>query len=707
MVSLFDALAPANVWRDMFRSSISQLLITVQVFILAALILGMAVFAFNTWQDYRAADYAKLAVATDAAVFNAVLAARGQIAPIQTAVQADEDVTKRVTEALANGDTGITAGLAALQAIEIDGKDEYLADLDAAVKAMNGLEPELLRQASLPKADRELEKTMAWRDGVYATVAVLVRISTALGNTVRLQDPTLAEMVQARRLAWMVRDNFGGQCTILRPFVAKSEPLTPEKAEQWKDGLGGARVAWAALDELLARDGTRASLSEAVKTARVAADDTMTKLHALVKGFDGSGKPAMEADPFTKLCNGPFDFIIAIAKTALAEAATHVEAKRTTALQLFGGAIIGLVIALLIAFLGIWSVLGRFANPVKVLMEAVAKLSERNFVEPVPAPKHPDELGKLSLALESLRVSALEAERLEREAADRSAAELEQARTLQELCQAFDAQVKQSLVTISQATDGLRNTADTMRETASNSSSQAQAVANAANQAAGNVQTVAAATEELSASIAEISQRVSASADGSRAAVSKAEETNRTFDALAKSAQRIGDVLGLISEIAAQTNLLALNATIEAARAGDAGKGFAVVASEVKNLAGQTSKATQEISELVNEIQATTNLAVTAIRDITGAINSISEGATAIAAAVEEQGAATGEIASSVQQAAQGTQEVTHTIAVVAESSQRTGSAATDVAEALQEMLREQTNLRQAVETFLTKVQAR
>lgn len=215
---------------------------------------------------------------------------------------------------------------------------------------------------------------------------------------------------------------------------------------------------------------------------------------------------------------------------------------------------------------------------------------------------------------------------------------------MQELCRLFDNQVKQSLVTIGQSTDALRGTADTMRETANSPSSQAQAVANAANQTAGNVQTVAAATEELSASIAEISQRVTTSADGSRAAVSKAEETNRTFDALAKSAQRIGDVLGLISEIAAQTNLLALNATIEAALAGDAGKGFAVVASEVKNRAGQTSKATQEI---------------------------------------------------------------THTIAIVAESSQRTGTAATDVASSLEDMLREQGNLRHAVEEFLTRVQAR
>jgi methyl-accepting chemotaxis protein len=415
----------------------------------------------------------------------------------------------------------------------------------------------------------------------------------------------------------------------------------------------------------------------------------------------------MEGKAFSDLCNSPFDATYAISDVAFEQAKMHVAGLRTHATIMLAVAVGGLLIAIVLAIVGVLAVLNRFAKPIQTLMVAVGKLTDRNFVEPVPAPKQPDELGKLSKALESLRISALEAERLEAEAKERSAVELEKARELQELCRQFDNQVKQSLVTIGQATDSLRSTADTMRDTATNSSTQAQTVANAANQAAGNVQTVAAATEELSASIAEISQRVTTSADGSKAAVLKAEETNRTFDALAKSAQRIGDVLGLISEIAAQTNLLALNATIEAARAGDAGKGFAVVASEVKNLAGQTSKATQEISELVTEIQTTTNQAVMAIRDITVSINAISEGATAIAAAVEEQGAATGEIASSVQQAAQGTQEVTHTIAVVAESSQRTGSAATDVTNSLEGMLREQTNLRQAVEAFLTRVQAR
>jgi methyl-accepting chemotaxis protein len=521
-----------------------------------------------------------------------------------------------------------------------------------------------------------------------------------------MQDPTVAEMVQVRRGAWAIRDQFGHQCAALRPSLAANEALSPKVMIDWRDSAGGYQAAFKLVDELIDRPGEPASIVNAVKTAHQATDAVEEKMTALVTGLPYAGQVPMPIAEFNKFCNGPFDTILAIGFAALDEAVSHAETRRGDALVTLVVAGLAFLVALALSVIAIGSVLKRFTKPVNVLMETVARLSARDYTQPVPPARHPDELGKLSTALESLRAGALEAERLEAEAAKAREAELSRGRELKALCQNFDALVKRSLTAIATTTDQLKSTADGLNQVASESSHQATTVSTAANEAALNVQTVAAATEELSASISEITRRITASSDGAKSAVSEAEQTSRIFEALASAAQRIGDVVSLIESVASQTNLLALNATIEAARAGEAGKGFAVVAQEVKNLANQTATATQEIAGLVNEIQSTSQSAVSAIKGVSSAIGRISEDTIAISAAVEEQGAATHEIANSVQQAARGTQEVTSTIAVVAASSQRTGGAATELVGSVESMLKEQANLKDAVEAFLAKVQA-
>ncbi len=364
--------------------------------------------------------------------------------------------------------------------------------------------------------------------------------------------------------------------------------------------------------------------------------------------------------------------------------------------------LVGLILGIGIA----WVMGNVISKPVVAMTGAMKDLSAGNLDVEIPAQNRADEVGGMAEAMQTFKESAVEQKRLEE--AEREAQERREKRAkyLVELTETFDTQASEIVNTVAGASAEMRSTAEAMSATADQTSSQTTAVAAASEQATANVQTVASASEEMSASINEINRQVAQSAEITAKANSEAERTNETVQSLADAAQKIGEVVGLISEIAEQTNLLALNATIEAARAGEAGKGFAVVASEVKNLATQTAKATEEISEQVGGMQSVTGDAVGAIKgigDTIGEINAISE---TIASAVSEQGAATREIAENTQQAATGTQEVSSNIAGITQAASETGSAAQQVLESAGELSEQSDKLRGVVEKFISDVKA-
>ena len=342
------------------------------------------------------------------------------------------------------------------------------------------------------------------------------------------------------------------------------------------------------------------------------------------------------------------------------------------------------------------------------LVRAVLALAEGDFAVTLPGAGRRDEIGEMAAAVGQFKIKAQQKAQMEADVQrqqDLRAAEVRR-QEMYRLADSFEGAVGEIVATVSSASTELEASADTLSATADRSQQLATLVAAASEEASTNVQSVASATEELSSSVNEISRQVQASARIAGDAVDQARETNDRVAELAKAASRIGDVVELINTIAAQTNLLALNATIEAARAGDAGRGFAVVASEVKALAQQTAKATDEIGQQIEGIQAATKHSVSAIEAIGKTISQMSEIASTIASAVEEQGAATQEISRNVQQAALGTQQVSANIADVQHGASETGAASGLVLVAAKSLSGDSDRLKSEVHRFLETVRA-
>ena len=261
--------------------------------------------------------------------------------------------------------------------------------------------------------------------------------------------------------------------------------------------------------------------------------------------------------------------------------------------------------------------------------------------------------------------------------------------------------VENVLKTVGDSAARMKTAASKLLAASDQTSQRAESAVQASNEASTNVTTAATATDELSNSIGEIGRQLDQTTDVVRQAASEAESTNAQITGLAEAAQKIGDVVELIRNIAGQTNLLALNATIEAARAGDAGRGFSVVASEVKSLAVQTAKATEDISAQILSVQESTGSAVAAIQRITERMREIDRSASAVSASVDQQKAATSEIAHSVSSAAEGTSSIVsvlNQVAGAAVEARRSAETVLDTSGAVDKALG---NLRGEVETFL------
>ncbi|MGC2856137.1 methyl-accepting chemotaxis protein [Novispirillum sp. DQ9] len=442
----------------------------------------------------------------------------------------------------------------------------------------------------------------------------------------------------------------------------------------------------------------RASLEATLKVAREhGAAVTMSEAQRLIQAEARSSRAAAIA--------------LEEALTAYADYADRKAARLSQEASAAGSAASTLMIAVaalgVVGGLGIGWSLATFgvSRPIRAAVACLKRLASGDTAVDVYGVGRGDEIGQIAEAMETFKANLIHTREMEAEAERQKAkAAADQKAALNRMADSFEANVRGVVEAVSSASLQMKGSAQSMSAIAEEATRQATAVSAASEQASANVQTVASASEELAASVDEIGRQVTEAARIASQAVDEAEHNREIVQGLAGAADRIGEVIGLITDIASQTNLLALNATIEAARAGDAGKGFAVVANEVKALANQTARATDDIRQQITSVQGATQEAVRAIDMVTKTIARISEISQGIASAVEEQNAATREIARNVEEAAVGTQEVSSNIVGVTEAAGSAGSTAHEVEQAADSLSQQSGVLTREVDRFIATV---
>jgi len=693
------------------RLSASVLLKSVVAALTATIMLMLAGNAWETWQRLAEANRITAVAEASGFTFKALHRLRSDrartVRGLGTGEPVDAEQLKDIEAARADEIPSLRSALTILRTVDFPSRATALPQLERLVGNLTTLHAESWEAMAKPKAARRSDLAKDFTTTTTEGLEFVEKLSGQLTATVRGGDAFVDQMLMIKQLAWNVR-SVGGNASLILSSTLNAGRIDADTQRRYIGYAGGVDAAWTAVEGAAAGGQTPPAVLQslaAVKAAYLGGEYISVRdrlVEALVKGE----KPEMNAVQWTQFVSPRQDTLVTAAVQALDAAIAHAGRQQAAAKRDL--VIDGLLLVVTLALGGgsMAAIGRRVITPLGRIKEAMLQLAGGDLAVETPYANRRDEIGGLASAFGTFRRNAIEKARIEGEQFQARATSDQRAAAVEAAVHGFEAEISQMLKGVLTASSALNGTAREMSDIAAGSTRKATEVAVASQQASVNVQTVAAASEELARSIQEIGTQVSTSQTIARQAVKEAELTNATVAGLVEASSRVGEIVVLINSIASQTNLLALNATIEAARAGEAGKGFAVVAQEVKNLANQTARATEQIAQQIQAMQAISTDAAQAIKGIGGTILRIDEIAAGITVAVDQQYAATAEIARNVDQAAKGTETVSGSITDVTAAADLTGSAAHRVLEASGDVASQAEVIRSQVADFLLRIRA-
>jgi methyl-accepting chemotaxis protein len=691
--------------------TVSTLIKSVIVLMSVCLMALLCVTAWDSWS--RLTMTSRIAVVTDASasLFKAMHNLRTDRSTTNRALndngllQPDMDAYIRSIRGAEMPAMQSAAGV--LATAEFTDQKTLVPELNRLIQGLTALQTESWDAINKPKASRRPGIAKDYMENTQALLDTLDKISIELAAAVNHNDPVIDQLLMIKQTAWLFR-NTAGEASVLVSNGLATGHVTPEILQNYTKFIGGIDAAWNALQTVSAGADLPSSLTAAMAESKTAYFDPqyMALRDRLINASLKGEKAELTAEQWTPITVKRMGTAVAVAERALEAAKDYTSAQHSAAERALAWQLALLVSALALTCGAMMTVTRRVINPLQTIRDAMLKVASGDLSVDTGYTQRRDEIGALAGALETFKQQATDKVRIEAQERERNASAMTRQKAIEGYVGEFEGMVRHTLQELGAASSQMRSTSAGMSAVSSQTNARVEVAERASGEASMSVESVASASEELSASINDISRQAAHAAGIASRAVNQARETDGTVQGLAKTASRIGEVVGLINTIAAQTNLLALNATIEAARAGEAGRGFAVVASEVKSLASQTAKATEDISEQIADIQKVANEAIDAIKGIGSIIGEVNEVATAIAAAVQEQGAATQEITRSTQHAAQGTKNVSENISGVKADADAAAAAAQDVKQASQTLETQSQQLGSHVTDFLGKIRA-
>ena len=693
------------------RLTVSALLKTVILTTAFCVVVGFSLNAWDSWTRLQLTNRIAIIADASANVFKAMHNLRTDRSTTSRLLNSDppvaSDIDKYLREIRDSEMPAMANALALLPSVEFPQQSMLVPELDRLFKTITMLQKEFWDSVAKPKASRRPALAKEYTDTTDALLVTLEKLSTSLASAVNHEDATIDQLLAIKQTAWLLRNTAGEASLMISKGLAAGR-MAPESRLAYTRLLGGTEIAFTALETAASGMQLPPALSAAIAATKTAyfEPDYLALRDRLLNTLIAGEKPELTANQWSPITVGRMGSAVTVAERALEAAEDHTAVQHSGALLSLVIQLVLLAAALILTFGAMMAVTRRVIKPLHNMRDAMLKVASGDLTVDTGYTERRDEIGALAGALETFKQQAQDKLRIEAQERERNAGAASRQKAIETYVGEFESMVRQSLQQLGDASSQMRTTSSGLTAVSRQTNERVQVAEKASSEASMSVESVASASEQLSASINDISQQAAHAAGIASRAVGQARETDGTVQGLAKSAGRIGEVVGLINTIAAQTNLLALNATIEAARAGEAGRGFAVVASEVKSLASQTAKATDEISEQIADIQKVAGEAIDAIKGIGSIIGEVNEVATAIAAAVQEQGAATQEITRSTQFAAQGTKNVSDNISGVKTDADASAAAAENVKQASETLETQSQQLGGQVTQFLGKIRA-